>query len=120
MQINIDKKSGIFLAIIAALLLVLALIVFGFNGDHDGDRDHMGMHGQSQGQMMNSGDSTLTGNEIMFAQMMIPHHQQAIDLGTIAEDGEASDEVLALARKIAKRAQQMHSAGVYELDDGVV
>ena len=100
MQINIDKKSGIFLAIIAALLLVMALMVFGFNGDHDGDRDHMGMHGQNQGQMMNSGDSTLTGNEIMFAQMMIPHHQQAIEMSDLAIKISKNNDVLNLAKQI--------------------
>ena len=40
--------------------------------------------------------------DVMFAQMMIPHHQQAVDLGEIAENGDAGPEVLALARKIAK------------------
>ena len=39
--------------------------------------------------------------DVMFAQMMIPHHQQAVELGEIAKNGEASAEVLALAKEIA-------------------
>lgn len=46
-------------------------------------------------------DSTsFTGADIMFAQMMIPHHQQAVDMGTLAETRAFSTEVKALAAKI--------------------
>lgn len=40
--------------------------------------------------------------DVMFAQMMIPHHEQAIELSDIALDPTmgASDDVLALARDI--------------------
>ena len=48
-----------------------------------------------------SSNDDFSANDIMFAQMMIPHHQQAVDLGAIALDGEASPEVLALAKQIA-------------------
>ena len=44
MQINIDKKSGIFVAIIAALLVVIAAISFSSGrGEHSGMHD-MGIH----------------------------------------------------------------------------
>lgn len=36
----------------------------------------------------------------MFAQMMIPHHHQAVDMGTLAETRASSAEVKALAAKI--------------------
>jgi uncharacterized protein (DUF305 family) len=36
----------------------------------------------------------------MFAQMMIPHHQQAVDMGTLAETRASNPEVKALAAKI--------------------
>ena len=45
--------------------------------------------------------SEFSAADVMFAQMMIPHHQQAVDLGVIAENGEASPEVLALAKDIS-------------------
>ena len=44
--------------------------------------------------------SAFTGADIMFAQMMIPHHQQAVDMGTLAETRASSPEVKALAAKI--------------------
>ncbi len=48
-----------------------------------------------------SENSEFSAADVMFAQMMIPHHQQAVELGAIALNGEASAEVLALAKKIA-------------------
>ena len=41
-----------------------------------------------------------SGSDIMFAQMMIPHHQQAVDMGTLAETRAFSPEVKALAATI--------------------
>jgi len=42
----------------------------------------------------------LSSAEVIFAQMMIPHHQQAVDMGTLAETRAASAEVKALSAKI--------------------
>lgn len=44
-------------------------------------------------------------NDIMFAQMMIPHHEQAVELAAIAETNTSNPEILALASRI-KNAQQ--------------
>lgn len=41
-----------------------------------------------------------SGADIMFAQMMIPHHQQAVDMGTLAETRASSPDVKALAATI--------------------
>ncbi|MCF8549281.1 MAG: DUF305 domain-containing protein [Pontimonas sp.] len=41
-----------------------------------------------------------SANDIMFAQMMIPHHQQAIELSDLAMEVSASEEVLDLAQRI--------------------
>ena len=38
--------------------------------------------------------------DLMFAQMMIPHHQQAVDMGTLAETRALDREVKALAAQI--------------------
>jgi uncharacterized protein (DUF305 family) len=46
-------------------------------------------------------NSEFSAADVMFAQMMIPHHQQAVDLGEIAKNGDASPEVLALAKDIS-------------------
>jgi uncharacterized protein (DUF305 family) len=100
MQINIDKKTGILISIIVGLLLIIGLISFGSVRDHDRDSDHMGMHGQSQGQMMNTGENTFTGSDIMFAQMMIPHHQQAIEMSDLAIKISKNSKLIDLAKQI--------------------
>jgi len=64
------------------------------------------------GSMMNNGTtqiesasgvntSDFSGMDIMFAQMMIPHHQQAIDMSALAQTRALSPEVKALATKIS-------------------
>ena len=45
-----------------------------------------------------------SSDDIMFAQMMIPHHEQAIEMSTLAESRAENPEVKALAAKI-KAAQ---------------
>jgi len=69
-----------------------------------------GNGGMGGNGMMNDNNSgTETTNEfgtvdIMFAQMMIPHHEQAIEMSTLAETHTSNPEVLALAAQI-KAAQ---------------
>ncbi len=41
-----------------------------------------------------------SANDIMFAQMMIPHHQQAIELSDLAIERSQSEEILDLAQRI--------------------
>lgn len=94
MQINIDKKTGAFLAIIAALVLVIAFISFGSGrGGHDGKHD-MGMHGGDKKK------SSMNGSDQMFLQMMIPHHEQAIEMSDLALAKSKNSEVLKLAQQI--------------------
>jgi uncharacterized protein (DUF305 family) len=50
--------------------------------------------------MMADSSSEFSSEDIMFAQMMIPHHQQAVDIGTLAETRASDPEVKALAVKI--------------------
>jgi uncharacterized protein (DUF305 family) len=45
--------------------------------------------------------SNLNSNDIMFAQMMIPHHQQAIDMSKYALKNSSNKEIKALARAIS-------------------
>ena len=46
------------------------------------------------------GQGTFSGMDIMFAQMMIPHHQQAVDMGTLAETRAENPLVKELAARI--------------------
>ncbi|MFM2385175.1 MAG: hypothetical protein RL166_1049 [Actinomycetota bacterium] len=50
--------------------------------------------------MMGQDSSEFTSADVMFAQMMIPHHQQAVDMGTLAETRASNSEVRALAAQI--------------------
>ena len=50
--------------------------------------------------MMEQNNSKYSSTDVMFAQMMIPHHQQAVDMGTLAETRASNPEVKALAAQI--------------------
>jgi uncharacterized protein (DUF305 family) len=98
MQINIDKKTGVLLGIILSLIAVIVGMLI-----YSGRNDHMRngiMHGdRSDFGIMQSG-SDLTGADIMFLQMMIPHHQQAVDISNLALKTSKDSELLALAQNI--------------------
>lgn len=99
MQINIDKKTGAFVAIIVVLLA----IIVGISINRNNDDGHLGMHGNGSMNMhYNSGKSGYTGADVMFLQMMIPHHQQAIDISNIALKTSKDSELLALATTIIR------------------
>lgn len=97
MQINIDKKTGVLGGIIVALVAVIIAMSFSSNNNH-------GFLGMGHSSMMDSdeGNSTsnLTGADIMFLQMMIPHHQQAVDISNLALTKSKDSELLALATSI--------------------
>jgi len=99
-QINIDKKTGILLSIVAALLISVVLIASGGMRDSDSDNDDMGMMG---GHGHNS-NSQMVGSDAMFLQMMIPHHEQAVVMSDLALSISKDAEVLKLAKQI-KNAQ---------------
>lgn len=50
--------------------------------------------------MMGTDSTEFSTMDIMFAQMMIPHHQQAVDMGNLAETRASNAEVTALALQI--------------------
>ncbi len=79
---------------LTAVALAAAALLFGACGSHD-----MGS--------MDTGDSTpesadFNDADVIFAQMMIPHHQQAIAMSDIALDpnSQASAAIIALATQI--------------------
>ena len=59
-------------------------------------------NGMMDGGMMgnNQNSSGCSGSDIMFAPMMIHHHQQAVDMSTLAETHTTNPELLALAKQI--------------------
>ena len=96
MQINIDKKIGILLSIIGALLISIVLVTSGGMRDSDSDNDEIGMMG---GHGHNS-NSQMVGSDAMFLQMMIPHHEQAVVMSDLALSTSKDAEVLKLAKQI--------------------
>ena len=102
MQITIDKKTGVFLAIIALLLATIASLAIN-RGDRSDHNDSKGM-GHHSDDSHGKASGNYTGADIMFLQMMIPHHQQAVDISDLAISKSKDAELLALAKKI--RADQ--------------
>ncbi len=76
---------------IAPLILLAALALAACSGTDHGDAHDGAMDG---GSMMDA--------DVMFAQMMIPHHEQAVVMSDLALDPArgASPEVVALAERI--------------------
>lgn len=99
MQINIDKKSGIFITIIAALLVVIAAISLNSRDDGFFGMRGMGMHDGDRNER-NENRSALNGSDEMFLQMMIPHHEQAVEMSNLALAKSKNPEVLKLAQQI--------------------
>lgn len=89
------------LAVIAVLLAAILGSVLLRDGSSMGEtmgRD-MGSH------MSGSSDSSstgFTGADTMFLQMMIPHHQQAIDISEVALQKSQNSELLSLAKIIIR------------------
>lgn len=99
MQINLDKKTGVLLAVIGLLLAA----ILGISINHNSDDGFMGMHGDGfMGTHYSSNRSAYTGADVMFLQMMIPHHQQAIDISNLALKTSKDPELLLLAQTIIK------------------
>jgi len=99
MQINVDKKTGTLVAIIVVLLVT----IFGISLNKSNDGGFFGMHGSNSMEMHgNTGTATYTGADVMFLQMMIPHHQQAIDISNMALKTSKDTELLTLAKTIVK------------------
>ena len=86
------RRTRLTVVAVAALGLLLA----GCGGSHD--MDDMGMASPSSTTGASAADA-------MFAQMMIPHHEQAVEMATLAETRASSPEIKELAAAI-KAAQQ--------------
>ena len=96
MQINIDKKTGILLSIIGALLISIMIVASAGMGNSGSEKDDMGMMG---GHGHNS-NSQMVGSDAMFLQMMIPHHEQAVVMSDLALSISKDADVLKLAKQI--------------------
>lgn len=74
------------------LAVVAALTVAGCGSDTDSN----GSTGSTD-----SSDAQFNDADVTFAQQMIPHHEQAVEMATMAQERASSTEVKQLADKIA-------------------
>jgi len=79
-----------------ASLSVLGIILVGCSSDTSMD---MGDVGDTSGMSVNAQDSSSMA-DIAFAQMMIPHHEQAVVMSQYALTNTENAQVLALAQEI--------------------
>ena len=91
------------LALVAVPALAISLAACGDN-DSDDDKGPMSGHSMSASASPSNGGSQAQHNDqdVMFAQMMIPHHRQAIEMADLAATRAASPEVKQLAAQIKK------------------
>lgn len=90
MAITVDKKTGILIGIIAVLSLGIVFLLAGNSG---APMDHSGHSSASE----EKSSSQYSVDEIMFAQMMIPHHEQAVTMSELALTNTTTPEIVALA-----------------------
>jgi uncharacterized protein (DUF305 family) len=93
MAITVDKKTGILVGTIAVLALGIVFLLAGNSG---APMDHSG-HGSTSKE---KSSSQYSADEIMFAQMMIPHHEQAVTMSELALSNTTTAEIVALATAI--------------------
>ncbi|MFF5233596.1 DUF305 domain-containing protein [Dactylosporangium sp. NPDC000521] len=85
---------------VATGALSLALLAGGC-GDSGMDHGNMGNGSRTSAAAPKSG-ATFNATDVKFANDMIPHHRQALDMAKTAQSKAATPEVKALADKIAK------------------
>jgi uncharacterized protein (DUF305 family) len=89
------------LAVVAAFAATLAVSSCGTAARED-PREDQGLPASAT-----SAEQVAAHNadDVMFAQMMIPHHQQAVELAAMVPDRSTNPDVIALAAKIAGEQQ---------------
>jgi uncharacterized protein (DUF305 family) len=93
-------------ALVAGVAVTTAVVLSACGDDSSPGSGGMD-HGTGMSTSAAAGASAATFNDadVMFAQMMIPHHRQAVEMAALADTRAGSADVKALAAKI-KAAQQ--------------
>jgi uncharacterized protein (DUF305 family) len=96
-----NRLVNTLLAIIAVLLAaILATVTLKDGNSMEETMSHdMGSHSSGSSDSSSTG---FTGADTMFLQMMIPHHQQAIDISELALQKSQNSELLNLAKIIIR------------------
>jgi uncharacterized protein (DUF305 family) len=93
------KNARSFALVGAAITTTIVLAGCTINiGTPGGAMNESNMMGSSNASGSQSSD--FSSSDVMFAQMMIPHHQQAVDMSELALTTSSNPEVLALAKQI--------------------
>lgn len=90
-----NSSARIILTVATAALASATLVGCTINIGTPGGSNSM------QGPMGQNGNSEFSNADLMFAEMMIPHHQQALDMSALAEGRTTNTEILALSQQIA-------------------
>ncbi|MFI0412426.1 DUF305 domain-containing protein [Actinomadura sp. 3N508] len=91
-------------ALVAVPALTISLAACGDNGSGDG-KDPMAGHSMPTSASPSASEGSRgrhNEQDVMFAQMMIPHHRQAIEMADLAVTRAASPKVKSLAADIKK------------------
>lgn len=92
-----DRAKGTNGNKVVLALVVIPVIVLGFMFVNQMNGDMGGMdHGSSSG----TSSSSYKGSDLAFAQMMIPHHEQAVEMANLALEKSTNEDVRAPATRI--------------------
>ena len=91
-----NRKTLGLIALPVAAVIGLAGCGNGNSAASSADPGHSDMPGMSSGSM----PTTHNDQDVMFAQQMIPHHEQALEMAKLARQRAGSTEVKQLAAKI--------------------
>ncbi|MEV8516446.1 DUF305 domain-containing protein [Dactylosporangium sp. NPDC051484] len=90
-------------AVLAGAALATALLLGACGGGHDPMPGMQSGHATAPGGSASPGrasSAAFNDADVMFAQMMIPHHQQAVEMAALAGTRAADPEVKSLAARI--------------------
>lgn len=87
------------IALVAVPALAFALAACGDSDDKGGSKPSAS---PSMSMSMSAAQASHNEQDVMFAQMMIPHHRQAVEMAGLAPSRAASAQVKALAAGIEK------------------
>lgn len=91
---NGTNGTKVVLALIAIPVIVLGfMLVNQMNGDGS-------MGGMDHGASGGTSSSSYKGSDLAFAQMMIPHHEQAVEMANLALEKSTNEDVRSLATRI--------------------
>ncbi|WP_060178691.1 DUF305 domain-containing protein [Streptomyces sp. IMTB 1903] len=89
-------------AVAAAASAAVVLAACGADGDNGGGAAHNGLDAASPSASAPAQQGDHNGADVAFAQGMIPHHRQAVDMAGLAATRAESAEVKKLAEEIKK------------------